>query len=81
MRLRLKQKVVTLFNIVVNTISNYENDEYEPNTEHLFAMPNLYVVSIDYVLGNQLHEIVEIVVDDERKNIWNNIERELNTYG
>ena len=48
--LKLKQ-VAVLLNVAVSTISNYENDEYEPNLERICAMADLYDVSTDYILG------------------------------
>ena len=48
-----QQDVASKLNITQSTYSGYEAGKYEPGTELLIAMSNLFQVSIDYLLGNE----------------------------
>lgn len=55
-----QQDVASKLNITQSTYSGYEAGKYEPGTELLIAMSNLFQVSIDYLLGNENEYTIDI---------------------
>ena len=46
-----QKQLANFLNVSAGTISNYENEEYEPNLDTLNKIANYFNVSVDYLLG------------------------------
>lgn len=46
-----QKELAKVLNVSVSTISNYENEEYEPNIDTLNKLSDHFNVSIDYLFG------------------------------
>lgn len=76
----LKQdEVAKMLEIKQRTYSSYENSENEPNIKILKKLSNIFNVSIDYIVGNDIKG--KTVYTEEQRQIFNMIANlnEINT--
>ncbi len=47
-------------NVTKQSVSNWENDNIQPSVEMLEKIANVFSVSIDYLLGNNPRECIDV---------------------
>ena len=57
------------FNVTTQAISKWENDLSAPDISILKELANTLGVTIDYLLSNEVKEIVNVIPQNERKDI------------
>ena len=57
------------FNVTTQAISKWENDLSAPDISILKELANTLGVTIDYLLSNEVNEIVNVIPQNERKDI------------
>ena len=47
-------------NVTKQSVSNWENDNIQPSIEMLEKIAKVFSVSVDYLLGNEMHECIDV---------------------
>lgn len=64
-----QKELAKILNVAVGTISNYENEEHEPNLETLNKISDYFNVPIDYLFGKVKFKFKYSIMN---KNLYNN---------
>ena len=71
--LKLKE-VATMLNIAVSTYNGYELEKTQPSFDILIKMADFFKVSVDYLIGHQSNNLLDISgYPEETKNLLHTI--------
>ena len=53
-----QREIAKILNISQGTYNNWENERTQPSIEDLIQLSKIFKVSVDYLIGNQVEEIL-----------------------
>lgn len=70
-----QRELAKKLNISQGTYNNWENGKTEPSIEDLIEISKLFKVSVDYLIGNQVEEVLMKEDENTLRKIYRSIQK------
>ncbi len=70
-----QRELAKKLNISQGTYNNWENGKTEPSIEDLIEISKLFKVSVDYLIGNQVEEVLMKEDENTLRRIYRSIQK------